>query len=112
MLTWPNGDGPDILVDHGGDATLLIHKGYQLENYFNEHGDYPEITTTNPEELVIEKLIRKVHKLNGNHWHNIVPDIIGVSEETTTGVARLIQMEQDNELLFPPFAVIKSPTVA
>jgi len=95
-LTFDGNLGPNLLVDDGGDATLLIHKGYQLENYFNEHGDYPEITTTNPEELVIEKLIRKVHKLNGNHWHNIVPDIIGVSEETTTGVARLIQMEQDD----------------
>ena len=109
-LTFDGNLGPNLLVDDGGDATLLIHKGYQLENYFNEHGDYPEITTTNPEELVIEKLIRKVHKLNGNHWHNIVPDIIGVSEETTTGVARLIQMEQDNELLFAAFNVNDSAT--
>jgi len=90
--------------------TLLIHKGYELENYFNEHGNYPEITTTNPEELVVEKLIRKVHKLNGNHWHNIVPDIIGVSEETTTGVARLVQMEQEKKLLFSAFNVNDSAT--
>ena len=109
-LTFDGNLGPNLLVDDGGDATLLIHKGYQLENHFNEHGDYPEITTTNPEELVIENLIRKVHKLNGNHWHNIVPDIIGVSEETTTGVARLVQMEQDNELLFAAFNVNDSAT--
>ena len=68
---------------------FLFIKDMQLENYFNEHGDYPEITTTNLEELVVENLIRKVHKLNANHWHNIVPDIIGVSEETTTGVATI-----------------------
>jgi adenosylhomocysteinase len=109
-LTFDGNLGPNLLVDDGGDATLLIHKGYQLENHFNEHGDYPEITTTNREELVIEKLIRKVHKLNGNHWHSIVPDIIGVSEETTTGVARLVQMEQDNQLLFAAFNVNDSAT--
>ena len=109
-LTFDKNLGPNLLVDDGGDATLLIHKGYQLENHFNEHGDYPEITTTNPEELVIEKLIRKVHKLNGNHWHNIVPGIIGVSEETTTGVARLVQMEQEKKLLFSAFNVNDSAT--
>ena len=102
--------GPNLIVDDGGDATLLIHKGYELENYFNEHGNYPDITTTNSEELVIENLIRKVHKLNDSHWHNIVPDIIGVSEETTTGVARLVQMEEDNRLLFSAFNVNDSAT--
>ena len=109
-LTFDNHLGPNLLVDDGGDATLLIHKGYELENYFNKHQNYPEITTTNPEELVIENLIRKVHQLNANHWHNIVPDIIGVSEETTTGVARLVQMEQDNKLLFAAFNVNDSAT--
>ena len=109
-LTFDGNLGPNLIVDDGGDATLLIHKGYELENYFNEHGSYPEITTTNPEELVVEKLIRKVHKLNGSHWHNIVPGIIGVSEETTTGVARLVQMEQGNTLLFSAFNVNDSAT--
>ena len=109
-LTFEGNLGPNLIVDDGGDATLLIHKGYELENYFNEHGNYPEITTTNPEELVVEKLIRKVHKLNGSHWHNIVPGIIGVSEETTTGVARLVQMEQDKKLLFSAFNVNDSAT--
>ena len=109
-LTFDGNLGPNLIVDDGGDATLLIHKGYELENYFNVHGNYPEITTTNPEELVVEKLIRKVHKLNGNHWHNIVPDIIGVSEETTTGVARLVQMEQEKKLLFSAFNVNDSAT--
>jgi len=109
-LTFDGNLGPNLIVDDGGDATLLIHKGYELENYFNEHGKYPEITTTNAEELVIENLIRRVHKLNDSHWHNIVPDIIGVSEETTTGVARLVQMEQDNRLLFSAFNVNDSAT--
>ena len=109
-LTFDGKFGPNLSVDDGGDATLLIHKGFELENYFNEHGSYPQITTTNPEELVVEKLIRKVHKLNANHWHNIVPDIIGVSEETTTGVARLVQMEQEKKLLFSAFNVNDSAT--
>ena len=109
-LTFDKNLGPNLLVDDGGDATLLIHKGYELENYFNKHQNYPEITTKNPEELVIEKLIRKVHQRNANHWHNMVPDIIGVSEETTTGVARLVQMEQDNKLLFAAFNVNDSAT--
>jgi len=109
-LTFDNHLGPNLLVDDGGDATLLIHKGYELENYFNKHQNYPEITTTNPEEIVIENLIRKVHQRNANHWHNIVPDIIGVSEETTTGVSRLVQMEQDNKLLFAAFNVNDSAT--
>ncbi|MDC0917545.1 adenosylhomocysteinase [Candidatus Marinimicrobia bacterium] len=109
-LTFDNHLGPNLLVDDGGDATLLIHKGYELENYFNKHQNYPEITTTNPEELVIENLIRKVHQRNANHWHNIVPDIIGVSEETTTGVARLVEMEQNNKLLFAAFNVNDSAT--
>ncbi|MDC1145414.1 adenosylhomocysteinase [Candidatus Marinimicrobia bacterium] len=109
-LTFENNLGPNLLVDDGGDATLLIHKGYELENYFNEHQNYPDITTTNPEEIVIENLIRKVHRLNSNHWHNIVPDIIGVSEETTTGVARLVEMQQDNRLLFAAFNVNDSAT--
>ena len=109
-LTFDNNLGPNLLVDDGGDATLLIHKGYELENYFNEHQNYPDITTKNPEEIVIENLIRKVHQVNPNHWHNIVPDIIGVSEETTTGVARLVEMQQDNRLLFAAFNVNDSAT--
>ena len=109
-LTFDGNLGPNLIVDDGGDATLLIHKGYELENYFNKHGNYPDITTKNQEELVIENLIRKVHKLNPNHWHNIVPDIIGVSEETTTGVSRLVQMEEDNKLLFSAFNVNDSAT--
>ena len=109
-LTFNGNLGPNLIVDDGGDATLLIHKGYELENYFNKHKKLPKITTKIEEEIVIEKLLRKVHKRNPNHWHNIVPDIIGVSEETTTGVARLVQMEEKGNLLFSAFNVNDSAT--
>ena len=109
-LTFRNNLGPNLIVDDGGDATLLIHKGYQLEKYYNENKKVPKITTKIEEEIVIEKLLRKVHKKNPNHWHSIVPDIIGVSEETTTGVARLQQMIDDAVLLFPAFNVNDSAT--
>ena len=102
--------GPNLIVDDGGDATLLIHKGYGLEEFYNSNGKIPEITTTNREEIVIEKLLRKIHSSNPNYWHHIVPDIIGVSEETTTGVARLTQMKEDNKLLFSAFNVNDSAT--
>ena len=98
-LSFGDNLGPNLIVDDGGDATLLIHKGYALEEFYNTNGCIPEITTTNTEELVVENLIRKIHKSNPNYWHHIVPDIIGVSEETTTGVARLVQMQEDKELL-------------
>ena len=109
-LTFNGNLGPNLIVDDGGDATLLIHKGYELENYFNKYKKLPKITTKIEEEIVIEKLLRKIHKRNPNHWHNIVPDIIGVSEETTTGVARLVQMEEKGNLLFSAFNVNDSAT--
>ena len=102
--------GPNLIVDDGGDATLLIHKGHALEEFYNTNGCIPEITTTNTEELVVEHLLRKIHKSNPNYWHHIVPDIIGVSEETTTGVARLQQMVDDATLLFPAFNVNDAAT--
>ena len=109
-ISFGHNKGPNLIVDDGGDATLLIHKGHALEEFYNTNGCIPEITTTNTEELVVENLIRKIHKSNPNYWHNIVPDIIGVSEETTTGVARLVQMQEDKELLFSAFNVNDSAT--
>ena len=109
-LTFRDNLGPNLIVDDGGDATLLIHKGYELENYYKEYKKLPKITTSINEEIVIEKLLRRVHKTNPNHWHNIVPNIIGVSEETTTGVARLEQMVDDASLLFPAFNVNDAAT--
>ena len=102
--------GPELIVDDGGDATLLIHKGYELEEYYNQHKKLPKITATVEEEIIIEKLLQKFHKKNSDYWHTIVPNIIGVSEETTTGVLRLEQMEKDNKLLFPAFNVNDSAT--
>ncbi len=109
-LTFRNNLGPNLIVDDGGDATLLIHKGYQLENYYNNNQKLPDITSNIEEEIVIEKLLRKVHKINPSHWHNIVPKIMGVSEETTTGVARIQQMIEEATLLFPAFNVNDAAT--
>ena len=109
-LTYPDGSGPDLIVDDGGDATLLVHKGYELEEYFEKNGSVPEITTTVEEERVIEELLRVVLEKNSHHWHGVVKNIIGVSEETTTGVHRLMQMEKDGHLLFPAYNVNDSVT--
>jgi len=109
-LTFPDGSGPDLIVDDGGDATLLIHKGYVLEEYFNNTGEVPDITTAVEEERIIEELLREVLEKNPLHWHGVAKNIIGVSEETTTGVHRLMQMEKSGELLFPAYNVNDSVT--
>ena len=109
-LTFPDGSGPDLIVDDGGDATLLIHKGYELEKYYAKNGNVPEITTKIEEEIIIENLIREVLEKDPNHWHKVQKNIIGVSEETTTGVHRLVQMEKEGKLLFPAYNVNDSVT--
>jgi len=109
-LTFNGNEGPDLIVDDGGDATLLIHKGYELEEYFAKHGTAPEITTTVKEEQVIEALLRDVLEKDPMHWHKVAKNIIGVSEETTTGVHRLDQMAKDQTLLFPAYNVNDSVT--
>ena len=109
-LTFPDGSGPDLIVDDGGDATLLIHKGYELENFYAKYGNVPDITTKVEEEIIIEKLLREVLEKDHNHWHKVKENVIGVSEETTTGVHRLVQMEKDGHLLFPAYNVNDSVT--
>ena len=109
-LTFPDGSGPDLIVDDGGDATLLIHKGYELEEYYAKHRSTPEITTEVEEERIIENLIREVLEKDPSHWHKVQKNVIGVSEETTTGVHRLVQMEKDGHLLFPAYNVNDSVT--
>ena len=104
-LTFNGNEGPDLIFDDGGDATLLIHKGYELEEYFVKHGTTPEITTTVKEEQVIEALLRDVLEKDPMHWHKVSKNVIGVSEETTTGVHRLEQMAKDQMLLFPAYNV-------
>jgi len=109
-LTFLDGGGPNLIVDDGGDATLLIHKGYQLEDHVTEHGAAPAIETEVEEEIVIENLLRDVLEKDNQHWHKVVKNVIGCSEETTTGVHRLEQMEKDGTLLFPAYNVNDSVT--
>lgn len=105
-LTWDNGKGPQLIVDDGGDATLLIHRGYELEN-----GDkWVDSPSSCEEETVIKKLLKRIYKRDKNHWHNVVKELKGVSEETTTGVHRLYQMVEDKRLLVPAINVNDSVT--
>jgi adenosylhomocysteinase len=107
-LLWPDGSGPTLLVDDGGDATLLIHKGLEYE----KAGRVPDFDEENdPEEWgVILDLIRRIQAEDADRWQRIVPQIIGVSEETTTGVHRLYEMERAGTLLFPAINVNDSVT--
>ena len=109
-LTFNGDEGPDLIVDDGGDATLLIHKGYELEEYFAKNNSTPKITTNIKEEQIIEELLRDVLEKDPMHWHKVAKNIIGVSEETTTGVHRLEQMSKDRTLLFPAYNVNDSVT--
>ena len=109
-LTWPDGSGPDLIVDDGGDATMLIHKGYALEEFYEKNNYVPEVITKVEEEIVVEKLIREVLEKSPSHWRDVAKNIIGVSEETTTGVHRLVQMDKDGHLLFPAYNVNDSVT--
>ncbi|HUI92185.1 MAG TPA: adenosylhomocysteinase [Chitinivibrionales bacterium] len=105
-LSFPGGKGPELIVDDGGDATLLIHKGYQLEN-----GDtWINSASSSHEEGVIKDLLKNVYKKKPGHWHEVVKEWKGVSEETTTGVHRLYQMEQAGKLLVPAINVNDSVT--
>ncbi len=105
-LTHKGGKGPELIVDDGGDATLLIHKGYELEN-----GDkWVDTPSGNHEEQVIKDLLKKVYAEDKQHWHNVVKDWRGVSEETTTGVHRLYKMMEQGKLLVPAINVNDSVT--
>ena len=105
-LTWPDGSGPDQIVDDGGDATLLIHKGLELEN----GSDWVDSKSDSEEEQVIKNLLKKVNADKPGHWRPVAEAVVGVSEETTTGVQRLIQMEERDELLFQAVNVNDSVT--
>ncbi|MFQ6611920.1 MAG: adenosylhomocysteinase [Fidelibacterota bacterium] len=109
-LTFPDGSGPDLIVDDGGDATLLVHKGYDLEEYYARNGSVPLIDSEIEEEQVVETLLREVLEKDPLHWHKVAEKVIGVSEETTTGVNRLLRMEKSKTLLFPAFNVNDSVT--
>ena len=105
-LSFPDGQGPQLIVDDGGDATLLIHKGYELE----EGSEWVKTKSANKEEQVIKDLLIEVQRENPFRWHEIVKQWRGVSEETTTGVHRLYKMHQDKKLLVPALNVNDSVT--
>ncbi len=105
-LSFPGGLGPQLIVDDGGDATLLIHKGYELEN----GSDWVNTESGSEEEQVIKNLLKKVHGETKTRWHENVKEWKGVSEETTTGVHRLYEMMNAGKLLVPAVNVNDSVT--
>lgn len=105
-LTWPDGSGPDLIVDDGGDATLLIHKGVEVENtpaLLDQKTDNKEF------QCVLDRLTLRF-KEDQHHWRKVAAIVKGVSEETTTGVHRLYQLEKEGKLLFPAINVNDSVT--
>ncbi len=105
-LTWPDGKGPDMIVDDGGDATLLIHVGYACEKN-------PEVFSQEPanaEEAAIMARLKACYDRDSSHWQKVAANIKGVSEETTTGVHRLYQHAAQGTLLFPAINVNDSVT--
>jgi adenosylhomocysteinase len=105
-LNFPGGKGPHMIVDDGGDATLLVHKGYEAEN----DNSVLDVKVSSQEEGVVNTTLKGILAEDPDRWHRITPDIKGVSEETTTGVHRLYQMMEQGKLLFPAINVNDSVT--
>lgn len=105
-LSFPDGRGPNLIVDDGGDATLMIHKGYEIENTPTLLNASP----SNAEEAAILKWLKESFVDDKRKWHRLVEECKGVSEETTTGVHRLYQMKEKGKLLFPAINVNDSVT--
>jgi adenosylhomocysteinase len=105
-LAFPSGKGPNLIVDDGGDATLLVHRGYQAEN----NPAILDEPTDNKELAIINAVLKRQLDRDSQFWHHQVKDIKGVSEETTTGVHRLYQMMENKTLLFPAINVNDSVT--
>jgi adenosylhomocysteinase len=111
--TWQNENGeddpsygPNLIVDDGGDATLLIHEGVAWEEKFEQYGAKPNPDDTdNPEMKEIYKVIGQCLEKNPKMWRTIASNVVGVSEETTTGVHRLYAMAKEGKLLFPAINV-------
>ncbi|WP_156756699.1 adenosylhomocysteinase [Actinokineospora pegani] len=107
MMTWPDGQGPNMILDDGGDATLLVHKGKQYE----QAGVVPNAEDNDPEEwVIILETLRASLAQSSDKWTKIADGIRGVTEETTTGVLRLYQLAAAGELLFPAINVNDSVT--
>lgn len=105
-LTWPDGSGPDLIVDDGGDATLFVHMGVKAEN---DPSILQNKYETRDEQILISRIAASLEE-NPNKWSKIASNIRGVSEETTTGVHRLYQMRDNGELLFAAINVNDSVT--
>src|SRR4051794_34047100 len=107
MMTWPDGDGPNMILDDGGDATLLLHKGVEFETA----GEVPDPTSASNEEFaIVLGLLARTLKTDPTKWTRMGAGIKGVTEETTTGVNRLYKMFERGELLFPAINVNDSVT--
>ncbi|WP_319416083.1 adenosylhomocysteinase [Marispirochaeta aestuarii] len=105
-LSFEDGSGPNLIVDDGGDATLLVHKGFELE----EGSSWTEEPAASREEGVVKKLLKRIEAERPGWWKTVVPELKGVSEETTTGVHRLYQRKEEGTLLFPAINVNDSVT--
>ena len=107
MMTWPDGGHANMILDDGGDATLLVHKGAEYER----KGEVPDPTSaSNPELAIVLGLLQRSLRTEPNKWTEMARHIKGVTEETTTGVKRLYKMAKDGELLFPAINVNDSVT--
>jgi adenosylhomocysteinase len=107
VLRWPDGEGPNMILDDGGDATLLVHKGVEYE----KAGAVPSPDSTDNEEMkVILGVLQRSLDEDNQRWTNVASNIKGVTEETTTGVNRLYQMQETGQLLFPAINVNNSVT--
>nr|ADQ00183.1 S-adenosyl homocysteine hydrolase [Chlamydomonas sp. ICE-L] len=110
-LNWPEGNGPNIIVDDGGDATLLIHEGKKAEDLYEKDGTLPDPSSTDNAELkIVLTIIRDGLPKDGSKWNRMAKHLVGVSEETTTGVKRLYEMQAAGSLLFPAINVNDSVT--
>jgi adenosylhomocysteinase len=107
MMAWPDGDGPNMILDDGGDATLVLHKGVEYE----KKGEVPDPTAApNPELAIVLGLLQRSLRTDPTKWTRMAAGIKGVTEETTTGVKRLYKMHAEDELLFPAINVNDSVT--
>ncbi|HZU80367.1 MAG TPA: adenosylhomocysteinase [Acidimicrobiales bacterium] len=107
ILRWPDGKGPNMILDDGGDATLLVHFGADCE----EAGSVPELgSDASPDELALFELVRRSMSAGETFWSDTAKAILGVTEETTTGVHRLYQREREGTLRFPAISVNDSVT--
>jgi adenosylhomocysteinase len=106
-LTWPDGKGPNLIVDDGGDATMMIQKGYAAED---DPSELKEDASDPAEFKIFKAILRETQEADKQHWHKVAKEWKGVSEETTTGVHRLYQMQKEGTLLVPAINVNDSVT--